>query len=254
VPPGPQVISEKELRQLLLLVDQAPDIFDFDPAALVRVVNGLLPLGKKKVLAAIEEYERVAMSVSPLLEEDEWIQSSRKERPNHRRKLGDNHLMAVMAVLFEGNGSPRVGLGKVLSPTPATDTPTLPLVVVDDVPLIILGGLALAGHPSSASGIVPFYRKYGRFRQNPLRPSGYVDAVLAHAEAVPLARQVPERDRGQLRPLLQMQLMEMLTPLYPASRYSRQVPPSPQKWNGVMADLQQRPIRWNISVGRYERL
>ena len=51
-PPPTRLISERELRDALLLVDQAPSYEQADPGAFIRVVNHLVPLGKAKVIAA----------------------------------------------------------------------------------------------------------------------------------------------------------------------------------------------------------
>jgi hypothetical protein len=263
MPPSPKVISEKELREALLLLDQVPNNIGFNPATLVRVANDLLPLGKQKLLAAIEEYERVAMNVSPLVDEDGWKRSHPEEifgipdsdTPSYKGKIDNNHLMAVMVVLFEGTAIPRVGSVQTQSPTTASNSAIEPLIIVDDVPLVILlGGVAFRAYPSYVSSVVPFYRKHGRLRQPPLHPSGRIEEVLNHAEASPFVRQIPEKHRSQLRPVLQRQLMKMLTSLYPDSRGRGYAPPTPRKWNEVMADLKKHPIKWNVRSGQYERL
>src|SRR5262249_41157779 len=60
-PPPTALFAEAELRELLRLIDRAPE-FDgdrYDPLPVIQIVNALQPLGKEKALAALEEYLRV---------------------------------------------------------------------------------------------------------------------------------------------------------------------------------------------------
>src|SRR5262249_49322939 len=62
-PPDPAVLPEAELRPLLRLIHTAPsynDGYDYNPRAVIQIVNALQALGKEKALAAIDEFLRVS--------------------------------------------------------------------------------------------------------------------------------------------------------------------------------------------------
>ena len=63
-PPAPTILDERTLRSLLPTINRAPGLFghSYNPRAIIRIVNALQPLGKKRALAAVDEYLRV---VSP---------------------------------------------------------------------------------------------------------------------------------------------------------------------------------------------
>jgi hypothetical protein len=318
-PPAPSVISETELRRALCLLDQTPGLSGFDPLALIRVVNRLLPLGKDKALAAIDEYQRVF--------------GLRDPRASLHRMSTDTvfGLFLVLRCLFEvepptaavargqdvpadagrpgkafqhrlSDGTlilpdqplpgymPPMSFGALEPPEPADPTlvPRFPVVLMDDIPLVVVGGYMMTGLPPSVSDNVTYFRKWGRLRARPLRPSDRPWEVLAKMEASPqwldgcryqvrygyAAGQKPsyhevnadERQSGQ--DWLRRQLLRLVVALYPDLRQVVPILPyringtvQPTKvevdaaqWDRVVADLKRHPIRWNAAREQYERV
>ncbi len=136
---------------------------DFRPRLLIDAVEELRPLGKEKAL--------------------ERIEAAARARP------GDVGLFWVLRVLFDpppGERLPDVRLGRPAIDPPADPDalPRFPIIVVDDVPLLVIRGYALAGKAEPLSAHIDWYRRHGRLREAPLRPSADADAVRDHlAEA-----------------------------------------------------------------------
>jgi hypothetical protein len=91
----------------------------------------------------------------------------------------------VLRVLFDpppGEPLPPVRLGRptVDPPPEAGALPRFPIVVVDDVPLLVIRGYALAGKAEPLSAHIAWYREHGRLRDDPLRPSDDAEAVREH--------------------------------------------------------------------------
>jgi hypothetical protein len=301
-PPSATVISEPELRRALCLLDHTPPLrgYEFDPLALIRVVNGLLPLGKEKALAAIEEYPRV-------------LRRDDRPRPYHGEDTMEG-LFLVLRCLFEGEPLPPNGLatGKGFSdmvprpsptpqpafwpplnagasspPEPADPTlvPRFPLVLIDDIPLVLVSGYLSAGcvSPDPFYVHVAYFREWGRLRTRPLRPSDRPWEALSKLEASAQwlygrrylvgslepgqtkYHQGTDAEEGQR--MLQKQLLHLVVALYPnvlQMVHSRSIDNGKEtdstyeevdesRWETVVADLKEHPIRWNAAHNRYER-
>jgi len=142
----------------------------------------------------------------------------------------------------------------------------------------------LAGYPEPATDQLPFYEKQGRLRSQPLRPTDHPERILADLEISPgwlLSRRYRketgygdggaepafyDRDpflQNQVRTLVKTQILALLAPLYPS--VVKIAPPfdvhskgfrlefDTTKWDAVMADLRQHPVRWNPATEAYER-
>ncbi len=168
-PPPDGMFEEAELRRLLRALAEVPsyDGRRYNPQKVVRAVNVLQPIGKKRALAAIAEYLRI---VPRFLD----------ERPGG--------MFLVLRTLFEipdsvGAMPPmRVGM---YSPEPPKDAgrPTrYPGVIEDDIPFLVVSGYMLMGQAEHPSKHLPFFEANGVIRSEPLRPSGVpfaaVDRVL----------------------------------------------------------------------------
>lgn len=153
----PTGIDEAELRRLLAALDRVPSYNDpLDPLALVRAVNALQPLGKQRALSVVTEYLRVASRF-----EDE---------------AGAEGVFLVMRALFDP--PPRgampgmfVGGADRQPPKDAKALPRWPLAIVDDIPLKLVGGYALAGKAEDPAADVAWFRANGVLRKAPLRPA-----------------------------------------------------------------------------------
>jgi hypothetical protein len=200
-PPPESVITEKELRQALLLLDQAPKLSNFNPGREIRVVNGLLPLGKTKILAAITEYARV---ISPYFRPDDSL-DEKHQKPLASKPLealafketqyrdGTEHLLMLLRILFDIPGRhptavgetvpmPDVGIGAFFPPPPYDKrlAPRFPMLLINDIPLAERTGAVLDGVPEDVMDALPFFAQYGRLRTRPLRPTDHPQEVLSH--------------------------------------------------------------------------
>ncbi len=154
----PEDLPEEDLRRLLLLLDNAPSFHSsrrFNPLALIRVVNELLPLGKERALSVIEEYLRLCSFAEDTAEDGVFL---------------------VLRVLFEVPEEPGymphmwVGAPSPEEPTDPQRLPHFPLLLLDDVPLLLIGGYSVGGRPELPHSHVRYFREHGRLRTKPLVP------------------------------------------------------------------------------------
>jgi hypothetical protein len=158
-PPEAGTFKEEQLRELLRLIDRAPELqgHRFDPLPIIQIVDALQPLGKEMALAAIREYLRVA-----------------SEHHSDARE----GLFVVLRVLFEIPADtgymPRVGLGAPWPPEPKADpkaAPRFPVVLVEDVPVLLVSGYELSGVEQPVEEHVDYFNKHGQLRVKPLHPT-----------------------------------------------------------------------------------
>jgi RNA polymerase sigma factor (sigma-70 family) len=159
MPPAPDLISEAELLPLLRLIDRLPSYNEghrYDPLRVIQVVNALQPLGKTRALAVVDEYLRVA---------------------SHWHGSGREGLFFVLRVLFEVPEVPGhmpgmyVGGSSPSAPEEPRLLPQFPILLVDDIPLTLVGGYALAGKAQAVEDHVEHFRKDGVLRGKPLAPT-----------------------------------------------------------------------------------
>jgi hypothetical protein len=132
---------------------------NYNPMIVVQAVNALQPLGKTEALNQIENY----------------LQNEGANQDN----LG---LFWVLRVLFDVSaeqGFPPVQIGQptIAPPTNRSDFPRYPIVIVQDVPLLVVNGYALGGLPENVQAHVDYYRLHGTLRSQPLDPASDVVAV-----------------------------------------------------------------------------
>jgi hypothetical protein len=146
----------------------------FDAVALMRAVNGLMPLGKEKVIKALREYERVATAQD--------VESGMR---NFKYGLDEQRIFLIVRVLFvrtDGKAAmPDMIIGQPSARVEQTerDTPLYPLMVIDDIPFWLCGGYSLAGAAQPPSEHIDFCEKNCIIRKDPLRPK---DSPMTIAE------------------------------------------------------------------------
>jgi hypothetical protein len=169
-PPDPKLFREEELRGLLRLIDDAPypNGSFYNPRTIIGIVNRLQPLGKEKALAAIDEYLRVASS---------WHSDARR-------------LFLVLRVLFDVPTDPgylpRMKIGFPApwgEPEEPKVIPRFPILLVDDVPLLLVSGYNLGGRAERVEKHVEYFRKNGHLRTLPLVPTNRPLTILDHLPA-----------------------------------------------------------------------
>lgn len=208
-PPPPEVIAEETLAPLLRVLDTAPPLRgdSYDPRSVIRIVNALHPLGKEKSLAAIEEYLRVAPNLA-------------------YARCG---LYVVLRVLFDvpnPPGQPEViqGLPGPLIPTKSDVVPRFPVLLIDDIPLLLVSGYRGSGS-DDAEAHLPYFRKFGTLRPKALVPPDAPLGILAKFDNMP--RWYVERsshDVPHLRSIVMSQLLRMTLSVHPRADELQQAP------------------------------
>jgi hypothetical protein len=244
-PPDSHVVSEEQLCTLLRLIDRVPSYNSahrFDPLAVIRAVNALQPLGKDKALTVIDEYLRVA---------------------SHFHSAAREGLFLVLRVLFEvpedTGHMPHMFVGATPTPKDPKSLPRFPILLVEDIPLLLTGGYALGGRAERAESHVAFFRQHGTLRPRPLAPSA---DPLRTLEAAQKAFRLVHHDdpdgwnAAWGKELIINQLLNLVASVYqvPADRHGYRFQggkDSDQRWRRIVADVTRLDIRWDAATGRY---
>jgi len=155
----------------LLGVIQATGIYSIrvravNPLPVIQIVNTLQPLEKEKALAAIGEYIRVS---------DRW-----------KGLTGSENMFLILRTLMDVPDSvdPRQveGFG---APSPAGPKdphriPRFPIVLVDDIPLMLVGGYMLEGIPIPMDHVLAFFQNNGQIRPKPWTPTNDPLSAIVH--------------------------------------------------------------------------
>ncbi|MCI0642362.1 MAG: hypothetical protein L0Y72_20730 [Gemmataceae bacterium] len=151
--------EESELRRLLEALGQVPSYnlgHLYNPQKVIQAVNLLQPLGKEKALAVIEEFLRVASGF---------------------HDSGRDGVFLVLRTLFDVPDDPgHLPWMYVGAPWPSTPKdlrllPRFPIALEGDIPFLLVTGYVLAGFPEQPESHVAQFRKQGRLRAQPLKPT-----------------------------------------------------------------------------------
>jgi hypothetical protein len=175
--PGP-----KPLGQMLQLINAAPSVLDAEncnPVRLMRAVNYLHGLGKKKAIAALREYLEIAGRSWSTKRDPASIDTSNREC-----------VFLIVRLLFEPAKAheelPQMRIGAIVSSAPRsmqlTANPLFPLVMRGDVPFLLPVGIILGGVPQDPTDHVDWAEKHAILRARPLRPT---DNPMAAVDALP---------------------------------------------------------------------
>jgi hypothetical protein len=256
-PPKPGMFTEAQLQDLLRLLDTAPGLVGdgYNPLPLIRIVNTLQPLGKEKALAAIGEYIRVS---------DAW---SFFESPR-------GGMFLVLRTLFDlpDNADPYSagGFGAPVPPPPKDPNriPRYPIVVVDDIPLMLASGYELEGMATPMETFVEFYQVHGTIRSHPLVPGNDPLAAVSHLvksrqwiysdlslQDTNYAMIFPDQDVRE-QAMLMEQLLRLTDSVYrmPADALGNRLPcgePPDLAWQKVVSDVSALKIKWDPRQNRY---
>ncbi len=242
-PTDPKLLSEMELRSLLRLIDKAPSYhsgYGYDPLAVIRIVNSLQPLGKDRALAAIDEYVRVSSVF---------------------HSSGRDGVFLVLRVLFDVPADPgympTMGVGMPLlgAPKDAKRLPRFPIMVQDDVPVLLATGYILSGRAEPPERHVTYFREHGRLRDKPLVPGnvplGLLDSWTKNANW-PFAND----EASEVKLLLANQLLNMVDSVYrretDANGYKfRAKNDVDGEWKSIVAEVGKLDIRWSPEKMRF---
>ena len=243
-PAATALFSEDKLRELLRLIDKAPRLSggSFDPLPVIQIVHALQPLGKEKALAAFDEYLRVA---------SHWESGAREG------------LFVVLRVLFEIPEDPgymppmHVGKPSPLQPKDPKRLPRFPVLLLDDIPLLLVHGYMLAGVAQRVEDHVEYFRKKGRLRSKRLRPPDAPLSVFDQFEASFLwvyGEDAWNRQRANL--MIINQLLRLVDSVYRREpdwygyRFYAE-DDWQERWKMVVGEFGKREVRWDERKGRY---
>ena len=243
-PPDPAMVDEAEVRALLRLIDKLPRGSgpDYNPRDIIQVVNRLHGLGKEEALAIIDEYLRVA---------SKWHSNAREG------------LFLVLRVLFDVPADrgfmPRAGMGAPEPEEPKDPKllPRFPILIQDDIPLMLVTGYALAGSPQPVEDHVRYFRQNGKLRDRPLQPTDTPLAVLEKIEHSPqwiypktsANPANPSNDQGKT--MLIYQLLRLVDSVYrvPIGRYGDKMPA--EEWSKTRGEFNKLGARWDGQQNMY---
>jgi hypothetical protein len=193
--PSPAPVAPKQEPAMSLddILERASssDFAKYRPGPVVDAVNALHPLGKDGALAAL----------------DRFLAARDLDADPHQG------LFLVLRVLFDvdADAHPPMRLGGSMPDTPPTPSslPRFPIVLIDDLPILLISGYVLGGEPEPLSVHLDHYRQHGRLRARPLAPPVMAPAARM-AKLEQLYRASYQRDlSGSEREFLQAQLATM---------------------------------------------
>ena len=243
-------VTDSAERRALLLIYRCPDMWEGeDPAAVVRAVNALVPLGKDRALSALRRYHDIVG--------DRW-------------SLGKAaNSVAVVCVAFMA----RVG-ERPLEPPPigfiappvserAGAWQNWPMVLVQGLPLFISQGSSGTGAPPSALRYLDYLRDNAELRTTPLvPPDNPIDAIdgFIQSEAwrgTPLEGESPGKkwyfNREWIELLMRSQALNAVRDIYqPAEdivdQHGRE---GTHSWKFHVAQIRQLNPRWDSERQTY---
>jgi hypothetical protein len=247
-PPPVTMFPEAQLRDLLRLIDQTPPLagYRYDPLRVIRIVNTLQPLGKEKALAAVDEYLRVA-----------------SDRADAREGL-----FVVLRLLFDipkvPGHMPAMHVGAPWpwpgGPEGGKRLPRFPVLLLDDVPLLLVSGYVGFGDAEPVERHVSYFRKGGTLRSRPLAPA---DAPLQVYEKFQRSYLPTYRDQlgswacAQVKLMVINQLLRLVRTVYrcDADAFDYLFAPEvdvPGRWEKVKVDFAKLRVRWAPQEDRYK--
>ena len=242
-PPGPSILAEDELREILRSISDAPKLNGaaYNPRNLIRIVNRLQKLGKDRAVAALSEYLRVAPPVT-----------SKRSR-----------VFLVLRVLFdlsdESAHHPMIRIGKPLPAPIGEDAfPRFPILLERDVPCLLTIGYSSLGNGFRVETHVEFYRRNGSIRSRPLLPTDDPLGVLDDVD-MRCRERLFDKDAGipfRWRLMIMSQLLRLVESVYPmdTDKFGFRLQRGPafeQRWAEIEDQVQALHIAWDPETNDY---
>ncbi len=243
-PPDASIFREDELSGVLRIIDRTSDCEGcrYDPLSVIQTVNALQALGKDKAFAAIDEYLRVS------------------SLPHSKAREG---LFLVLRVLFEipedpGHMPPMLlGLPNPDPPRDPKRIPRFPIALIDDIPILLIGGYGLQGRAQDIKVHVKYFRKSGLFRTRPLNPPERpFDSVksLEKSPEWPHLKGDAWEDHG--RAMMRNQILRLVASVYrlEADVYGSWISPDGEadtRWAKLKTEFSQVGAKWDGGMCRY---
>ena len=130
-------------------------LVSYNPGPIIQAVNELIPVGTVGALATIAGYYRSA---------------DRQADPRHG-------LFWVLRVLFDVPAEPgyhppvRLGAPRPPEPGDLTKFPRFPIVLIDDIPILLVASYILGGLPESVDSHLELFENNGLIRTELLEPT-----------------------------------------------------------------------------------
>jgi len=216
-------------------VSSYEDSYQFNPLPLIRAVNLLQRLGKEEALNVIDGYLR---------------------SPTHQNLESQGKIFLVLRVLFDvpaqTNRMPKMFVGLIPDEPPNWKLmPRYPIIIQEDIPLLVNVGVLLSGLPENPAEHVKYFRQYGKVRGTPLVPANDpLQAVDRLIKSLPLSID-GSINLKELQLRLEQQCLHLLASVYRKPRevldLRRHVPYtfsglSPQK---VREEVSELKLHWD---------
>jgi len=129
----------------------------YDPGPVIAAVNALVAAGHDGALASLDAY----VAGHDLARDPQ------------------QGLFLVLRVAFEASPHPPMLLGGSQPSAPASPAalPRFPIMLVDDVPVMLVAGYTLRGLPEQVTAHLAYYRAHGTLRTAPLAPAVSADRL-----------------------------------------------------------------------------
>jgi hypothetical protein len=241
--PVPATTTSGGELELFQLIDAVPSYRATpDPLPLIRAVNALQRLGRDRAIEVLRAY----LQATP--------------RDQERR----NGTFLIVHTLFEvpdpPGTLPTMAVGAAQPPAPADPhaLPRFPIVIVDDIPLVVTLGYRLGGKPEAAEDHLAAIAHAGAIRARPLRPPddplAAIDSLAGHAGTEFLQAAGLDDDLGRTAILDQgLRLLGDLAALKPG-RDGERIGPGPDldaRWQTARRAQLARPTAWDATADRY---
>ncbi|HWB58484.1 MAG TPA: hypothetical protein VG733_03290 [Chthoniobacteraceae bacterium] len=249
-PPAPAMFDEKELRNLLQVIDSAQGagayarMWNATPLRLIQIVNTLEPLGKEKAMAALNEYLRVSPHDLYLLHDDLHVFLL-------LRLLYDVPVdTGFMPSIYDG----KLGYGY---PDDPKVFPLFPLAMVDGIPFNLVNEPGRGAIRKPVGAQMAYFQSNGKWRGHPLMPSndplGALDKLAASPEW-----KLSGPGPGQRKQLLANEILQSIDSIYrtepdddgnrlPGDDFDE------KRWEQIEKDVAALHIKWDAAKNIYVR-
>jgi len=247
-PPSPEIIEELELQKGLRLVHSAPPIhgWRYDPKDVIRIVNGLQPLGKKRAIAVIHEYVRVSSEFSNAHQGLHLVIRALFDVPKD--------------VAFLPNFN--IGLPSPLRPEKYDLVPRFPLLVEEDVPLLLVSGYSSFGSSAELEMQLSYFERHGIIRATLMNPTARPFELIAKFDEMPEWHAKSSfGNKADLRVLLMSQILRLTENVHKTApedtRYKDYIIfPGDDldiRWLKIVDKCRGTEIRWSLKLFDYQK-
>jgi hypothetical protein len=226
---------------------------NYNPAMLVRAVNGLRAMGKQEAIDRLAEYLALAVDIR--------FHNGKVDATNI--DTGDRDgVFWIIRLLFEpANADERLPTPYVYVETFDDDEPDAPLWpycpldLFADIPLFLHTGGGGTGLPEDPSSHLNWARDHGVLRSEPLRPADDPLAATDKWLALPKTRRFMEQ-RSWFGPDpngLRMQAFRMVAHLLPDVQWAlgENAALEEEQWQALRKEFDRRRIHWDAEAQSY---